>query len=201
MQPAAQPERRPGLEDRPRLVGVEGALLAERVHPARVRRRRLEHRAGDQVDVAGRVVGVLGRHDVRAEERGLVGELAGHGQAAGLVADGQPVAGLDLDGRGALAAHLLDQPGDVRGELLVGRGPGGGHGGADPAGGVRLAGHPGRELLRPVAGEDQVAVAVDEPREHRAAAGVDDLVGVRHVGGPADPGDPAALDDQRRRRG
>ena len=37
----------------------------------------------------------------------------------------------------------------MAGELLVGGGPGRGDGGADPAGGVRLPGHPGRELLRP----------------------------------------------------
>ena len=86
-------------------------LLAERVDPAGVRRGGLEHRAGDQVDVARRVVGVLGRDDVRAEEGRLVGELPGHGQAARLVVDGEPVAGLDLDGRGALPAHLLARAG------------------------------------------------------------------------------------------
>ena len=69
---SARPGRAPGREDRPRLVGVEGRRrLAEHVDPARVRRAGVEHRAGDQGDVARRVVGVLGRHDVRAEERGL----------------------------------------------------------------------------------------------------------------------------------
>ena len=136
-------------------------------------------------------------HDVGAEERRLLGELPGDRQDAGLVVDGQAVAALDLDGGRALAAHLGDQPGDVAGELLVGGGAGGGDGGADAAGGVRRAGHPGRELRRPVAGEDQVGVAVDEAGEHRAAAGVDLLVGGRRVGGRADPGDLRALDDER----
>ena len=40
-------------------------------------------------------------------------------------------------------------------------------------------------------------MAVDEAGEHRAAAGVDALVGGGRVGGGPDPGDPAALDDQR----
>ena len=51
VQPAPQAGGRPGLEDRAGLVGVERARLAEHVDPAGVRRGRLEHRAGDQVDV------------------------------------------------------------------------------------------------------------------------------------------------------
>src|SRR5262249_10220841 len=104
---------------------------------------------------------------------------------------------LDLDRGRALSLHLLDVPRDVCGELLVGGGAGGRDGGADPAGGVRLAGHPGRELLRAVAGEHQVAVAVDEAGEHGAAARADDLVGGGGRGGRADPADPGAVDDQR----
>ena len=133
--------------------------------------------AGHQVDVLRRVVGVLLGHDVRAEERRLLGELPRHRQAARLVVDGQPVAALDLHRGGALPAHLVDQPGDVRGELLVGRGAGRGDGGADAAGGVRRPGHPGGELLGAVAGEHQVRVRVDEPRDHRPPAQV-----VRRVG-------------------
>ncbi len=96
-------------------------------------------------------------YDVRPEERGLLGELPGHGEAPRLVADGQAVAALDLDGGGALPAHLGDQVAHVAGELLVGGGPGGGDGGADATGGVRRPGHPGGELRGAVAGEDQVA--------------------------------------------
>ncbi len=54
-----------------RLVRAERALLAEHVDPPGVRRARLQHRPADQVHVAGRVGGELGRHDVRAE----VGDL------------------------------------------------------------------------------------------------------------------------------
>ena len=66
-------------------------------------------------------------------------------------------------------------------QLLVGRGPGGGDGGADAAGVVAAPGHPGRELRGPVAGEDQVAWRVDEARGHGAAADVDRCVGRRRV--------------------
>ena len=37
-----------------------------------------------------------------------------------------------------------------------------------------------------------------KPGQHRAAAGIDQLVGCGRVGRRADPGDPAALDDERR---
>ena len=134
---------------------------------------------------------------MRAQEGGLVGELTGHGQAAGLVVDGEPVAALDLDGGRALAAHLAHQRRDVARQLLVGRGPGRGHGGADAAGGVRRPGHPGGELGSPVAGEDEVGVGVHETRDDRPASRVDKDVGGRCIGGGTDPGDPAAVDDER----
>ena len=195
VQPPSQAPGRPGGEDGAGLVLVERAALAEHVDPPGVRRGRLEHRAGDQGDVLVRVA-ALG-DDVRAEERRLVGELPGDRQAARLVEDREPVAALDLDGRGALAAHLGHQRGDAAGELLVGGGAGGGDGGADAAGGVRRAGHPGGELRRPVAGEDQVGVGVHEPGDHGAAAGVDVGVGVRGLGRRADPGDRGAVEDDR----
>ncbi len=151
------------------------------------------------VDVAGRVVGVLGRHDVRAQERGLVGELPGHRQAARLVVDGEAVAGLDLDGGGALAAS---SPATSRATWAVSCSSVAARVAATvvrmPPAAYGLPGHPGRELLRAVAGEDQVAVAVHEAGQHRPAARVDHLVGGGRLGGRADPGDPAALDDQRR---
>jgi hypothetical protein len=78
VEPAAQTGGGTGREHRPCLVGVEGTGLAERVDPPRVRRRRGEHRAGDQVDVSGGVVGVLRRYDVRPEEGRLVGEPRRH---------------------------------------------------------------------------------------------------------------------------
>ena len=73
--PGAEPRLDARFEDRARPVAVERAALAERVHPAGVRRGRRQHVAAHECDV---VVGVhaVGYH-VRAEERGLVAELAG----------------------------------------------------------------------------------------------------------------------------
>ena len=141
--------------------------VAEHVDPPRVRRAGVEHRAGHQVDVASGSSAYSG--GTTCAPRNVVSSVtsAGDRQAAGLVGDGEPVAALDLDRRGALALHLGDEPAEVRGELLVGRRAGRGDRGADAAGGVGLAGHPGRELGRPVAGEHQVRVAVDEARGSR----------------------------------
>jgi len=80
-----------------RLVAAERAVLAEHVHPPGVRGTRLEHRAADQVDVAGHVQRELGRHHVRTEVGDLRGDLGGERQRAFLVRDGQPVAGLALE--------------------------------------------------------------------------------------------------------
>ena len=63
-----------GAQDLARLVAVEGAAVAEHVDPARVRRAGLEHLPDHQRDVVVRAVGVLRRHDVRAEEGDLVDE-------------------------------------------------------------------------------------------------------------------------------
>ena len=134
----AQPEpgRSAGLQDGPRLVlgeGVGGVRLAEHVDPAGVRRGGREHRAGDQVHVAGPVVPPLRRHDVGPEQRGLGGHLAGDPQQPGLVVDGEPVAALDLH-RGGAGGPELGHPGrQPAAELVVARVPGGGDRGGDPA--------------------------------------------------------------------
>jgi hypothetical protein len=133
---------------------------------------------------------------VGAEERRLLGGLPGDGQRAGLVADGEAVAALDLDGRGALRPHLGEVPGHIGGELLIGRGAGGGDRGADAPGFVRSAGHPRLELRGTITGEDEVRVGVDEAGDHRSAAHVAHRVRVRRGGAVADPGDVAVLDDQ-----
>ena len=190
VQPTGEPLRVAGGQDGPGLVGVERTGLAEDVDPLRVRRSRLEHRTGDEVDVAGRVVGVLRRHDVGAEEGGLVGVLLRDRQAARLVEGAESVAALDLDGRGALPAHLRDEAGHVGGELLVGGGTGRRDRRTDPAGGVALPRHPGGELGRAVAGEDEVGVGVDEAGDDRAAAEVAGRVRGRGI---ASDGRPSAI--------
>ncbi len=163
-------------EDGAGLVAVEGAALAEDVDPAGVRGAGVQHRAGDQVDVAGRVVGVVRGDDVGAEVGDLVGVAGGDAQGAGLVLDREAVAGLGLQGGGALPQSLREVVGDVVGELLVGGLAGGGDRGADAARGVGLPGHPGVELLGAVAREDQVGVGVDEARDHGPARRVEDVV-------------------------
>jgi hypothetical protein len=161
-----------------------------------VRRAGGEHRAGDQGDVLVGPARVLGRDDVGAEERRLRGDLGGQPQAARLVLDRQPVPALDLHGGRALPPHLGEQADQPVPQLGVGRPPGGGDGGADPAAVVAGTRHPGLELGRPVAGEDQVGMAVDEAGDHRPAADVDAVVGLGCVRRGPDPDDGPVLDDE-----
>ena len=114
-----QPDRLTRKEDLPRLIGIERAPLTEDIDPFAVRAGLLEHRSGHEIDIGRRVVGILRRHHMCAEEGRLVGEVARDRQRPRLIADRQPVATLDLDGRGALSQHLGDQPRDVGGQGLV----------------------------------------------------------------------------------
>ena len=76
----AQPETSvaAGLEHRSRLVGVERALLAEDVDPARVGPARVEHLAADQRHVVVRAAVVLAKYRVRSQEGHVVGQSGGH---------------------------------------------------------------------------------------------------------------------------
>jgi hypothetical protein len=64
------------------------------------------------------------------------------------------------------------------------------------------AGEPGREVA-PVGHraaevrQVEVAVRVDQARQERRLGQVDDRLGLRRVGGRADPGDPVAVDHDR----
>lgn len=111
-----------------------------------------------------------------AEVGDLFGVLGGDAQGAGLVLDGEAVAGLGLEGGGALAQALGEVSGDVGGEFVVGGGAGGGDRGPDAARAVGAAGHPGVELLGAVAREQEVGVGVDEAGDRRPAARVDGVV-------------------------
>ena len=195
----SRPAAAAGRQNRAGLVGVEGAALAERVDPARVRRACLEHRPAHERDVGRRVVGQLGWHHVRAQEGRLRGQRPRDRQRPCLVGDREPVAALDLDGRRALAQHLRHQrPGPGR-QLLVGRRSGRLDRRTDATGGVRAARHPGLELRAAVAGEDQVGVRVDEAGHHRAPADVHRRVGRRRPQ-PPDPPRPPARPRRRGRR-
>jgi hypothetical protein len=91
----ARPGRGPAGRQHPSaLLLVEGSPFAEGVDRGRERRRGVQHLAADQVDVGVRVPV---RHDVGAEEGGVLGDPAGDLQAAALVLDGQAVAGLHLE--------------------------------------------------------------------------------------------------------
>ena len=68
-----------------------------------------------------------------AEVGDLVGVRGGDAQGAGLVGDGEAVAGLGLEGGGALAEGLGEVAGEVGLQLLVAGGAGGGDRGADAA--------------------------------------------------------------------
>ena len=177
---------------------MRGMGLAEHVDPAGVRGGGLQHRPGDQLEVAGPVGAVLRRDDVGAQERGLGGELPGEPQRPGLVLDGQSVATLDLHRGGALPAHLGDPLPQQVPQFVVAGGPGRGHRRGDAAAVVGLAGHPGGELRAAVPGEHEVAVRIDEAGQHGASLDVDLPVGGRRVGRGAHPGDPPGLGDQRR---
>src|SRR5690606_10392079 len=56
--------------------------------------------------------------------------------------------------------------------------------------------HAGRELVGSVAGEHEMRVAVDEPRDHASACRVEARVGVKLAGG-ADGQYPPIVDDER----
>ena len=79
----------------------------------------VEHLAAHEVDVLVAAVGVLGRHDVRAEERDLGRDLGGEAREPRLVVHGEPVAGLDLERRRALRAQLGHEAGEARAQLVV----------------------------------------------------------------------------------
>ena len=94
------------------LVGVERALLAERVDPAARAGDGIEHLAADQVDVVVGAPGELGRHDVGGEQ-GRVRSLAGGDlEQPAFVVDGEAVARLDLDRRDAVAPRLRTAGGE-----------------------------------------------------------------------------------------
>ena len=85
-----------------------------------------------------------------------------------------------------------------RAQLLVGRGARGGDRLADPAGGVRRAGHAGGELVAALAGEDEVGVAVDEARDDAAPGRVDAAVRAGAAARPRHRRDALAFEHDRR---
>ena len=155
---------------------MEPGVLAEHVDPARMRRAAGERLAAHELHIVVRALGELGRDDVRAQEGHVLGQLARDPAAALLGLDVQAVARLDL---------LVGDPVAPRARLpLARRGPAARRLGPSgwrlwSRGSRRLvapARHPRRGLVRPVAGEHEVSVAVHEAREDRAPRRVDVLV-------------------------
>ena len=91
--------------------------LAEDVDPAHEVAARLEHRPADELDVPVAVLGVLVGHDVRPEERHLLGQLRGDLAQPALAVHGQLVPGLRLDRRRAAATHREKEPRAVLAQL------------------------------------------------------------------------------------
>ena len=121
-------------------------------------------------------------------------------QVAELLVERQPVARLALDsgrarGQGGAQTRL-----DEGFERRVLGGAGGGDGAQDAAPGVRSTPEPGGCLVRSVAGEDGVGVAVDEARGDERRSEVDAIVIVRGLRCGSDPGDPAVTHLDRPRR-
>ena len=151
------------------------------------------------------------RHD---RHRPLDAEPARGAQQAGLGVEIEPVTGLDLDRGHALGDQPVEARGGARDELVLARRPRRLDGRDDAAAGrgdlaVARAGQAQLELVRAVAAEDEVGMAVDQAGGDPTAVASDALGGVgvrRQVALRADKGDApaagpdrAALDDPEAR--
>ena len=121
--------------------------------------------------------------------RSFASQAVGHLEQAKLGLEVQPVAGLRLDRRDAVAEHLVEPAPTVGEQLALGRGAGRGDRRQDPAAlgqDVEIRGAPlaHDELVLARAREHQVRVRVDEPGRDRPARGID-------------PGEPAERETLR----
>ena len=146
--------------------------------------------------VGDRVRAEEGRHDAN---RHPIGDAPNDAEVAELFLERQAVAGLALDrrragGQGGTQARLAQR----LERRVVGRARGG-HGPQDAAAGVGSSLEARGGLVRAVAGEDRMGVAVDEARRHERGAEVDALIAVWRIARGADPRDPpvAKLDRPR----
>ena len=192
------------LQHRSALVGVERAGFAERVDPAprSVRRRRACRYRRDR---CSRRVGRRTRWADRWAPRNVDSAvcLRATSTERRLVVDVEPVARLDLDRRRSGSVRLVETAADESVEF-VGRGAAcrGGRR-ADAATVVRLARHPGGELVGPITGEHEMGVGVDEAGDDAGAIGIDAFVGDRARATdvrdrPVDDDDAGVLEDAER---
>ena len=146
---------------------------------------------------------MLRRHGMRPEEgRDQIhvmsgAQTVGRPQALQLVVDGQSVAALGLDGRGAVRQQAIQALASQVEQLILPCRPGGPHRREDAPTGVRdllirRAAQPHLKLLGAGPREDQVRVRIHKPRHDRPTACIDDLPAraggdlVPHLDGRAD---------------
>src|SRR3954447_560585 len=186
----------PCLEDCTRLVRIEGAVLAEDVDPAHMRRAALQHRAANELHIIVLSAGVLRRCHVGTQERHVIRERGCDATAAFLSLHVQAVARLDLVVGDAIAASATTTLLGQLSEVVIACGSRSRRRDPDTSGLVALAFHARGEFLRAVACEHEVSVAVDEAGDHRTPVGVDVPV-TRGPAGVADLGHTAVLDHER----
>ena len=149
--PQAEARLTPRNQDTRGLLAGEGAVLAEHVDEVAVLGDGCEHRTDHELEVLLGPVAVFAGHQVSAQERHGVhlpgfpqpGEDAGR---AGLILDGQPIAGLRLQGRGAPGDGLVDPLAHELFEPRIGGLAGRVGRDLDTAGGIGLPGHASLEL-------------------------------------------------------
>jgi len=201
-----------GVEHAARLSRAEGDALAEGIdgidQPLGVQR----GQPGDQgIDVVVRAAFVFQRHGMggqvgRADGHPRVStDAAGAAQQPCLVVRRQAVAGLDLDDGHAFGAQGQRALQRERVQFVIRSGSRGRHRRADAATGPRdglvaRALQAQLELLRPVAGVDEVGVAVDQARSDQRTAELMLLVGPqarRQRRLVAEPGNRVTVGQQR----
>ncbi len=177
MQLHRQAELLRALEQATGFLAAEADAFAERID--RIDQafggERGQHLVADQRHVVGAAIGVLRRQRMQAEKTGahadaeLAAESARHAQHAPLAVEIQPVTGLDLQRGHAVGKQRPCTRQRLRQQLFLAGGAGGVDGGNDAAAGARdllVAGavETQVELLRAIAAEHQMRVAVDQAR-------------------------------------
>ena len=213
MQLDRQPEFGGSVEDPRHLRHGKGDPLAEAVDgiDQPLGMGCAQARNGDFVKVGVGTVRVFGWHGMGCEpagddpHRALDRQTARGAQHLQLVLDAQAIAGLDLDGRGALCQQCIQSRQRRREQRILGGGAGGAHRGQDAAAGagdllVSRALQPHLEFSRAVAAEDEVGVAVQQRRGNHATAeafrvALRRLSRAEPLDAPVLQADPAVLDD------
>ena len=119
----------------------------------------------------------------------------------GLTGHREVIAGLDLERGRALSVQLGDEPRQTSAQLGIRRRARRRDRATNASCGIRLTAHARLELVGAVAGEHQVRVTVDEPRDDGPPSGIHHVdIALGAVAGAriaaADPGDAAVLDEK-----